>query len=57
MAIYKIKKKGLRRKVDDIRLIRSPPRLLRNLTANILRLGTLIRGKKVSEIEKISRYC
>ena len=56
MTIYKIKKEKLKRKVDDIRLIRNPPRLLRGLAANILRLKTLIKEKKVSEIEKINRY-
>ena len=56
MAIYKIKKERLRRKVDDIRLIRNPPKLLRDLTTNILRFETLIKGRKISEIEKISRY-
>ena len=55
MAIYKIKKERLRRKVDDIRLIRNPLKLLKSLAANILRLETLIK-KKISEIEKISRY-
>ena len=56
MAIYKIEEKRLKRKVDDIRLIHNPPKLLRNLATNILRLETLIKGKKISEIEKISRY-
>ena len=56
MAIYKIKKKKLKRKIDDIRLVRSPPRLLRDLAASILRLGTLIKEKKISKIKKISRY-
>ena len=50
------KKKKIKTKIDDIRLIRSPPRLLRSLTANILRLKTLIKEKKIFEIEKISRY-
>ena len=56
ITTYKIKKERLKRKVDDIRLIRSPPKLLRNVTASILRLETLIKGKKIFEIEKISRY-
>ena len=56
MTICKMEEKGLRRKVDDIKLVRSPPRLLRGLAASILRLETLIKGKKVSEIEKINRY-
>ena len=56
MAIYKIKKERLRRKVDDIRLVRNPPKLLRNLITSILRLETLIKEKKIFEIEKISRY-
>ena len=56
MTIYKVKEKRLRRKVDDIRLIRNPPKLLKDLTTNILRLETLIKGKKIFEIEKINRY-
>ena len=55
MAIYKIEKK-IKTEIDDIRLIRNPPRLLRSLAASILRLETLIKGKKIFEIEKISRY-
>ena len=55
MAIYKIKKR-LRRKIDDIRLVRSPLRLLKSLTASILRLETLIKGRKIFEIKKINRY-
>ena len=43
MAIYKLKKERLKRKVDDIRLVRNPPKLLKSLAANILRLGTLIK--------------
>ena len=50
--MYKIKKKGLKRKIDDIRLVRNPLKLLRNLTTNILRLETLIRKKN-----KKNRYC
>ena len=42
--------------IDDIRLIRSPPKLLKDLAASILRLETLIKRKKISEIEKINRY-
>ena len=57
MATCKVEEEGSRRKVDDMRPVRSPPRLLRGLAASILRLGTLTRGRKVSEIEKISRYC
>ena len=56
VATYKIKKKKLRRKVDDIKLIRNPPKLLKDLAANILRLETLIKERKISEIEKINRY-
>ena len=39
-----------------IRLIRNPPRLLKDIAANILKLETLIKRKKISEIEKRSRY-
>ena len=56
MATYKIKKKRLKRKVDDIKPVRSPPKLLKNLTTNILRFETLIKRKKISEIEKTNRY-
>ena len=56
MAIYKVEKEGSRRKIDDVKLVRNPPKLLKNLAANILRLETLIREKQISEIEKISRY-
>ena len=51
-----MKEKRLKWKVDDIRLIRNPLRLLRGLAASILRLETLIKEKKIFEIEKISRY-
>ena len=51
MAIY-IKKKKIKTEIDDIRLIRSPPRLLKGLAANILRLGTLIKGKKYPKSKK-----
>ena len=53
---YKIKKEGSKRKVDHIKPVRSPPKLLKNLAASILRLGTLTKRRKISEIEKINRY-
>ena len=56
MTTYKIKEEELRRKIDDIRLIRNPPKLLKDLTTNILRLETLTKKRKISEIEKINRY-
>ena len=56
VAIYKVKKEELRRKIDDIKPVRSPPRLLKSLNASILRLETLIKKRKISEIEKINRY-
>ena len=32
-------------KFDNIKIVYSPPKLLRNLTTNIIRLETLIKGR------------
>ena len=56
MATCKVEEEGSRRKVDDMKPVRSPPKLLKDLAANILRLGTLTKKRKISEIKEISRY-